>query len=213
GFAPAKPGTSPVKLNFYHISHEIRTHLTLILGPIDTLIDALREDPSASRQLQHVKNHSNRLLRLVSELMDFRRIESKKLELKVTHLNIVAFVGEIFDSFEDAAQALRIQTSFKSQVPALKLYADPQQMEKVLFNLLTNAFKFTPEQGCIDVCIFEQSSQLLIQISNTGQGIAPENMKKLFTNYFQVQELTHQTTGYGIGLALSKASLNFIREP
>ncbi|PQA53451.1 hybrid sensor histidine kinase/response regulator transcription factor [Siphonobacter curvatus] len=195
-----------LKLNFFtNISHEIRTHLTLILGPVDTLIDALREDPVASRQLQHVKNHSNRLLKLVSELMDFRRIESKKLDLKVTHLDIVAFVGEIFDSFEDAAQSHAIQTSFKAQVPAFELYVDPQQMEKVLFNLLTNAFKFTPPQGRIDISILEQSNQLLIQISNTGQGIAPENIKKLFTNYFQVQELTHQTTGYGIGLALSKS--------
>ncbi|MDQ1090535.1 two-component regulator propeller domain-containing protein [Siphonobacter sp. SORGH_AS_1065] len=195
-----------LKLNFFtNISHEIRTHLTLILGPVDTLIEALREDPFASRQLQHVQNHSNRLLKLVSELMDFRRVESQKLDLKISRLNIVAFVDEIFASFEDAAQSNHLETSFYAQTPHFELYFDPQQMEKVLYNLLTNAFKFTPKQGRIEVSIIEKASQVCIQISNTGQGIASEHLKKLFTNYFQVQELLHQNTGYGIGLALAKS--------
>ncbi len=195
-----------LKLNFFtNISHEIRTHLTLILGPVDTLIESLREDPMASRQLRQVQNHSNRLLRLVSELMDFRRVESKKLDLKVTRLNIVDFASEIFASFEDVAQSHHIETSFSTQAPDFELFFDPQQMEKVLYNLLTNAFKFTPDQGRIEVSISEQPNQICIQISNTGQGITPENSKKIFNNYFQVQELLQQNTGYGIGLALAKS--------
>ncbi|MFT4032597.1 MAG: two-component regulator propeller domain-containing protein [Siphonobacter sp.] len=194
------------KLNFFtNISHEIRTHLTLIAGPVEKLLLALQENPSALRQLQHVQNNTGRLLKLVSELMDFRKVESENLKLKISKSNIVAYINEIFQTFQDAAETRGIHTSFESACHTFSLFFDPEQLEKVIYNLLTNAFKFTPDGGHIRVFIQEQRDTIQIRISNTGKGIAPENMKKLFNNYFQIQEFGNQNTGYGIGLALSKS--------
>jgi ligand-binding sensor domain-containing protein/signal transduction histidine kinase/DNA-binding response OmpR family regulator len=192
------------KLNFFtNISHEIRTHLTLISGPVDKLLQ-LKMEEKPQQQLEHVKRNADRLTQLVDELMVFRKAETNNLSLHFGKGDIVAFTKEVYNSFADMAAARGITTLFKSSAQHTSIYFDEQQMAKVIFNLLMNAFKFTPDGGKISVFIEEEKQLVQIHISDNGKGIAPEHVKKLFANFFQVADETHNT-GYGIGLALSKS--------
>jgi ligand-binding sensor domain-containing protein/signal transduction histidine kinase/DNA-binding response OmpR family regulator len=193
------------KLNFFtNISHEIRTHLTLISGPVEKLLQ-VNNDTLQHKQLEHVKSNADRLMHLVGELMDFRKAETNNLPLHVTKENIVRFTAEIYAAFTDLAALRNIQTAFDYSSPQIELYFDKRQMEKVLFNLLTNAFKFTAENGTVNLSIRETKNEVEIEVSDNGKGIAPENLKKLFVNFFQVNDDASHNTGYGIGLALSKS--------
>jgi ligand-binding sensor domain-containing protein/signal transduction histidine kinase/AraC-like DNA-binding protein/ActR/RegA family two-component response regulator len=195
-----------LKLNFFtNISHEIRTHLTLIIGPVEKLLLTAREEPALHRQLTYVQTNTDRLLKLVSELMDFRKVESRNLTLKVSENDLVAFIREIFSQFQEQAENRNIQTDFLAEVDQLPLYFDREQIEKIIYNLLTNAFKFTPDGGVISILIQANPTAAEIRFVNTGRGITQENLRKLFTNFFQVQDYGFQNTGYGIGLALSKS--------
>jgi ligand-binding sensor domain-containing protein/signal transduction histidine kinase/DNA-binding response OmpR family regulator len=194
------------KLNFFtNISHEIRTHLTLISGPVEKLLESSTENNFIKKQLEHVKSNADRLLNLVSELMDFRKAETDNLPLHVTKNNIVLFLEEIYNSFQEMAAARNIKTSFNYSKNQIDLYFDKRQMEKVVFNLLTNAFKFTHDGGNISLEVVEGKTDISFTINDDGKGIAPENLKRLFANFFQVDDYASHNTGYGIGLALSKS--------
>ena len=193
------------KLNFFtNISHEIRTHLALIIGPVEKLL-LRKRDPEDERQLRYVKKNSESLLQLVSELMDFRKAESGNLSLHVSEGNIVAFLKDIYASFEHLATSRGIQTDLLSSDDVISVFFDREQLEKVFFNLLSNAFKFTPDGGCINVFVEEEKTFVAVHIVDNGRGIAPENLDKLFINYYQENDYNVQNTGYGIGLALSKS--------
>jgi DNA-binding response OmpR family regulator len=193
------------KLNFFtNISHEIRTHLTLISGPVEKL-QQQNNDALQQRQLEHVKANADRLTHLVGELMDFRKAETNNLPLHIVKENIVAFTKDIYANFADLAAARNIQTSFETDRGQIEIYFDAQQMEKVIFNLLTNAFKFIPDGGRVSIIIEENKQVVQIHVNDNGKGIAAENLRKLFANYFQVADDVAHNTGYGIGLALSKS--------
>lgn len=193
------------KINFFtNVSHEIRTHLTLIMTPLEGLIDKSNKDVYINHQLQQVKNNSNRLLKLVNELMDFRKTESQTLKLKIKRKNIIPLLYDIFDSFKEIAILKNIKISFLHDLEEIILYFDEEQLEKVFFNLLTNAIKFTPRGGSICLQVKIKDNKVTITVSDNGKGIAPEYINNLFTNFFQVADHGIQNTGYGIGLALSK---------
>ncbi|RPE12352.1 hybrid sensor histidine kinase/response regulator [Chitinophaga lutea] len=194
-----------VKLNFFtNVSHEIRTHLTLIMTPIERLFYAKQTDEHTRMQLGTVKQHASRLLKLVSELMDFRKAETQHLKLEVAEHDLIAFLQGIYESFRELSLAKNIAISFSHKEAALPLYFDQEQMEKVFFNLLVNAFKFTPEGGRIAVTVLKGRQEVTVQVSDNGRGIAEEYHDKLFTNFFQVDDHGLQNTGYGIGLALAR---------
>jgi ligand-binding sensor domain-containing protein/signal transduction histidine kinase/CheY-like chemotaxis protein len=196
-----------VKLNFFtNISHEIRTHLTLIMAPVDKLLDTANQDSfnQQKHQLKNVRTNANRLLKLVSELMDFRKAETNHLKLQVAEYNLVEFLQDIFSSFQSLSHTKNIDASFVHQTDNLPLYFDREQLEKVFFNLLTNAFKFTPEGGKIILALGQKNNEAMVTITDNGRGIAPEYLDKLFNNFFQVADHGLQNTGYGIGLALTK---------
>ncbi|MFT3822551.1 MAG: two-component regulator propeller domain-containing protein [Chitinophagaceae bacterium] len=194
-----------VKLNFFtNISHEIRTHLTLIMTPVDRVLETKEKSGFEYQLLSQVKTNANRLLKLVSELMDFRKAETDHLQLQVGRINIVPFLQDIYDSFRELSQTKRIRTSFIHNAENIPIYLDSEQMEKVFFNLLMNAFKFTEAGGQISLGIEQQEGKVLVRVKDNGKGIAPEYLDKLFTNFFQVADHGLQNTGYGIGLALSK---------
>jgi ligand-binding sensor domain-containing protein/signal transduction histidine kinase/DNA-binding response OmpR family regulator len=193
------------KLNlFTNISHEIRTHLTLIMTPMDKMLDKEAKDSMTYQQLTNVKGNANRLLKLVSELMDFRKAESNHLKLQITKQDFIPFLQDIYTSFEELSLAKNISISFLHNAESVPLYFDKEQLEKVFFNLLTNAFKFTPEGGQIRMNVEQKESSVLVTVTDNGRGIAPQYIDKLFTNFFQVADHGLQNTGYGIGLALSK---------
>ncbi|MRG45803.1 response regulator [Chitinophaga sp. SYP-B3965] len=194
-----------VKLNFFtNISHEIRTHLTLLMAPVEKMIDTFKKDDPVQQQLFNVKNNANRLLKLVSELMDFRKAETNHLKLYVEKQDLIPFLQEIYNSFSELSPSRNIKTSFVHNMEHVFVYFDREQLEKVCFNLLSNAFKFTPDGGVICLSVEQQKDTITIQVIDNGRGIAPEYLDKLFSNFFQVADHGHQNTGYGIGLALSR---------
>jgi ligand-binding sensor domain-containing protein/signal transduction histidine kinase/CheY-like chemotaxis protein/AraC-like DNA-binding protein len=194
-----------MKLNFFtYVAHEIRTPLTLILGPLEKLSNQYQTDTELNRQLVPIKNNANRLMRLITELMDFRKAETGHLTLHVTEDNIIEFINEIFISFAHLAQSSHIQYEFVHPEENIKLFFDKRQLEKVIFNLLSNAFKFCDEGGEISVSVLEIDDEIIISIADNGVGIPVDSLKGLFSDYFQVDEQQSQI-GSGIGLALSKA--------
>ncbi|GGI50729.1 hybrid sensor histidine kinase/response regulator [Mucilaginibacter galii] len=194
-----------LKLNFFtNISHEIRTPLTLILGPLEKLMDATRENLNVYRQLGNVKNNADRLMRLVTELLDFRKAEAGHLKLYYAENDIVKFVEEIFVSFQNLALSKNITYNFQSVEAPEFIYFDRDQLEKVFFNLLSNAFKFTPNGGCINVVISNSEDAVSVSIKDNGKGISENMQGKLFEDFFQVEDPQAHHIGTGIGLALSK---------
>ncbi|MEO5683234.1 MAG: two-component regulator propeller domain-containing protein [Chitinophagaceae bacterium] len=194
-----------VKLNFFtNISHEIRTHLTLIMAPVERMTDAKETSQFTLQQLGSVKQNANRLLKLVSELMDFRKAETGNLKLSIQEHDFYPFLEEVYNSFRDISVKKGIATSLIYDGEALPLYFDKEQLEKVFFNLVTNAIKFTPQHGSIWIQVIENEQDVIIKIIDNGRGIAPEYIDKVFTNFFQVDDHGVQNTGYGIGLALAK---------
>jgi ligand-binding sensor domain-containing protein/signal transduction histidine kinase/DNA-binding response OmpR family regulator len=194
-----------MKLDFFtNVSHEIRTPLTLIIGPLENLLQYTQDNQFLNRQLLLVKSNANRLARLVNELLDFRKAESGKLTLNIAESNIVVFVKEIYFSFQHLALEHQITYEFESEKTELPIFFDKEQLEKVLFNLLSNAFKFTQDGGKIMIIINERSDSVDIKIKDTGKGITAENKDKIFTNFFQVPDLNSRNIGSGIGLALAK---------
>ncbi|WP_276500652.1 hybrid sensor histidine kinase/response regulator transcription factor [Terrimonas pollutisoli] len=194
-----------LKLNFFtNISHEIRTHLTLIMAPVDHLLDQKKKDEFEHQQLAQVKGNANRLLKLVSELMDFRKAETQHLKLRVARYNLIPFLQDIYTSFRELSLAKNIKISFIHDADDVPLYFDKEQLEKVFFNLLANAFKFTPADGQIILHAEQKEKSVSISVKDNGRGIAPQYLDKLFTNFFQVADHGLQNTGYGIGLALTR---------
>ncbi|MGC4233990.1 MAG: two-component regulator propeller domain-containing protein [Niabella sp.] len=194
-----------VKLNFFtNVSHEIRTHLTLIMAPMERMLTEYDSNRFLNARLQEMQTHTNRLLKLVSELMDFRKAETDHLYLEPRRENIIPFLQKIYQSFRDISLLKNINMSFVHDKDDIMVNFDEEQLEKVFFNLIANAIKFTPDGGRIILHAQQLDDNAVITVTDNGHGIAPEYLDKLFTNFFQVADHGVQNTGYGIGLALSK---------
>ncbi len=194
-----------VKLNFFtNVSHEIRTHLTLLMAPVEKMLHGLPAGSAQRQPLQQVRNNAERLLQLVSELMDFRKAETDHLALHVQQHNLIPFLQHIHDSFREQSLGRHISTTFRYDIPEAPAWFDQAQLDKVFFNLLSNAFKFTPDGGQVLLHLQRGRGGYIITVTDNGRGIAPEYLHKLFTNFFQVADHGRQNTGYGIGLALSR---------
>ncbi|MBT1687633.1 hybrid sensor histidine kinase/response regulator transcription factor [Dawidia soli] len=194
-----------MKMNFFtNISHEIRTPLTLILGPVQKLMDSLSGERLASKQLLLIRNNASRLLKLVTELMDFRKAEEGHLSLYISQQDIVPFCKKIFEYFQGLADDKSIAYEFLSDEESIWLYFDSNQLEKVVFNLLSNAFKFTPDHRKIVLSIQSRDEWVDIHVSDNGKGIPEAHQDQLFRNFYQVDDSGRQNMGSGVGLALSK---------
>ncbi|MCZ4225256.1 hybrid sensor histidine kinase/response regulator transcription factor [Pedobacter rhodius] len=192
------------KLEFFtNISHEIRTPLTLIIGPLEKMIDNAKDNPSLNRDLQPIKTNADRLMNLVTELLDFRKAESGKMTLQVSPGNIVKFCKEIFLAFQNMAISNNIAYTFESDGDEIMLYFDKVQLEKVLFNLLSNAFKFTHNGGNVSLKIQQDKNTVEIRICDNGKGIPSDKQSNLFNNFYQANPGVN--IGTGLGLSLSKS--------
>lgn len=188
------------KLQFFtNISHEVRTPLTLILGPLDKLLRLMHDSPYL-RDLQLMQKNADHLLRVINQILDFRKVENKQEKLKIRNTDLVAFIGEIKSYFESMAAVRHINFSFTSALKECNLWFDPVMMEKVLINLLSNAFKFTPENGKIHISLTEADGKIQVTVEDNGRGIKPENIPYLFTRFYT----ENATNGTGIGLHLVK---------
>jgi signal transduction histidine kinase/ligand-binding sensor domain-containing protein/DNA-binding response OmpR family regulator len=193
------------KLRFFtNISHEFRTPLTLILGPAQNLMDSHELSTKLRNHIVAISNNAQRLLRLVTQLMDFRKAESGNLDLRVSEGNFVKFVKEVKLSFDLLAEQAKISFLFETSTNVIKLWFDRDQFEKILFNLLSNAFKHTPEGGTITVRLHELEKEVLLVVEDTGKGINPSHFEGIFQTFFSFDE-DRQHMGTGIGLALTKS--------
>jgi len=202
--------TNRVKSRFFaNISHEFRTPLTLILGPIERI---LAEDPGEhiARQAGMAKRNAMRLLNLVNQLLDLSKLEAGKLQLQASKENIVAFVSGVTMSFESLAERKAIRLKVTAEHNDIEIYFDRDKMAKILANLLSNAFKFTPEDGEIAVTLTlvpdgQGEDKIEIAVADTGIGISGDEVPKLFDRFYQVDSShTREHEGTGIGLALTK---------
>lgn len=188
---------------FTNISHEIRTPVTLIISSINRLFnnDYLK-DGRKIKAANTIRRNSNLLLRLVNELLDVKKLENNDITLKVTENNIVSFVKEIYSSFSDVASDRNINYELKTDLSKSILWFDKNQLEKVIFNLISNAFKFTHDNGEISIIISEEQEKVVIKIKDNGIGLSKENQKKIFKRFYQVDN-NHSDKNRGFGLGLS----------
>ena len=191
------------KLEFFtRISHEIRTPLTLIFAPLGRLIESTKQDTFINKQLYGIKANTERLLHLITELLDFRKIDTGNLQLRFQVVDLQSYCRHIFDFFGVQAEAKGINLAFASQ-EHLFVKVDPQQMEKVIFNLISNALKHTREGGQITLRLRHDENSVFIDVEDNGIGIPLEDQEKIFDNFYQSKNDTGQSTGWGIGLALA----------
>ncbi|WP_430931339.1 hybrid sensor histidine kinase/response regulator transcription factor [Saccharicrinis sp. 156] len=195
------------KLSFFtNISHEIRTPLTLIQASVNTMMDQFRQlhlPTSLIKNLELIHRNSDRLLRIINQLMDFRKVELGKAGLSVSKINIVDDCENIYQSFIPLAKQKEINFSFDKDENRCDIWIDQDKIDKVLFNLLSNAFKFTPQNGVIVIRLKTNfPDHVYVEVSDSGPGIPEEKMKTVFEPFVQQNE--HRSMGTGIGLSLSK---------
>lgn len=194
-----------MKLRFFtNISHEFRTPLTLIIGQIETLLQLSQFSSSVQKRLMRVHKNAMHLRNLITELLDFRKQEQGFLKLKVEQRDMVEFVKEIYLSFEELAKKRGIKYTFEDVDKQVDVWFDPVQMQKVVFNLLSNAFKYTDEGGSIKVGVRKLQQSVEVVVADTGCGIPKEVWTHIFDRFYQADNNSGMMVGTGIGLALTK---------
>ncbi|MBK8388876.1 MAG: response regulator [Saprospiraceae bacterium] len=198
-----------MKLAFFtNVSHELRTPLTLMIAPMEDLIDGVEKNSTIYSRLKTIKNNTDRLLKLVNELLDFRKAENGLLKIHCRKYDIVSFCFDIYESFKGIAIEKKIKYKFVIDTNSVPVYFDKDQMEKVVYNLLSNAFKFTKENGKIVFsveCANSEEGWIKIKGKDNGIGIPEESKKNVFTRFFQIENRSIQNSGTGVGLALSQS--------
>ncbi|GAA4813048.1 hybrid sensor histidine kinase/response regulator transcription factor [Litoribaculum gwangyangense] len=191
---------------FTNISHDIRTPVTLILGSINRLLQGKEEvDDDLSNSIETIKKNGNKLVNLVNELLDHRKLEFNKIKLQIVNENLVEFCEEIYLSFKEMALEKGIHFNFKTNTDELLVWFDKNQLEKVLYNLLSNSFKFTKTAETIEFSLFDKEDIVEIHIKDKGIGIAKRQLDKIFNRFYQTKEnADSNTNGFGLGLTISK---------
>lgn len=196
------------KLRFFtNISHEFKTPLSLISIPLQKLKELIENDEQ-KEYVEMIDKNSNRLIRLIDQLLTFRRIEHGGLNLKISQASLDGFIYPVADAFESLSVKKGIQFYYQVKDPAFKIHIDLEKMEQVLFNLLSNAFKFTPVNGTIrlegSICVIEDKKFACFEVTDNGVGIQAEDMDKIFDRFYQ-SDSELRNMGTGIGLSYSKS--------
>ncbi|MBU2912382.1 two-component regulator propeller domain-containing protein [Reichenbachiella agariperforans] len=214
---------SQLRLSFFtNISHEFRTPLTLIIGPLERLMSHYSFGEDVKNHLDVINRNAKRLLHLINEIMDFRKIEQGKAELKVSRGDIKGFCIQIFEAFEPLAEIKSIDFSYEVGEMPSEVCFDVQKIENMLYNLLSNAFKYTPNGGKVKMVIsnpsLEESKLMLdeehnaadqeiisVKITDSGSGISEENLPLIFKRFYRIEsENAFKIGGSGIGLAITE---------
>ena len=193
---------------FSNISHEIRTPLTLMLGPIESVLLGDYGKEVDNDFFKNLHRNTLRLLKLVNNLLDFSKIEAGKMILRVQEGNIVHFARHYLSSIELAAKSRNIKLEFNPSADFITIFFDPEKMDKVFMNLLSNALKFTGDEGTISISLMEDESFCYIKVADTGEGISEKNINTIFDRFSQADTTsTRKYEGTGIGLALVRELL------
>ncbi len=194
---------------FTNISHEFRTPLTLIISPVERLLSEIHLPGLAHELLSSVQRNARRLNLLIDQLLMFRKIETGNILIRITNNNISSFISEIFHAFDLLAQQRKIEYSKIIELPEDEYWYDEDKIENILYNLLSNAFKYTPEGGKISLLVHKQAGHqdnkpsLSIEVCDSGVGLNDEQMEKIFDRFYRSPN-NGQTIGSGIGLALTR---------
>jgi ABC-type sugar transport system substrate-binding protein/DNA-binding response OmpR family regulator len=190
---------------FTNISHEFRTPLTLILGPLDSLEGKENLSPEGKKLIQLMRKNVHVLLKLINQIIDFRKYENGKMQMHFTLTDLKYFINEICDSFIEFGKKKHIHFTFTASDDDFTLWFDSDKMEKICYNLLSNAFKFTSENGKIDVhlCKVQQGDEAFAQLTvkDDGVGISEQHVESIFERFYKVDS---RAVGSGIGLHLTK---------
>lgn len=196
------------KMRFFtNVSHDLRTPLSLIITPLERLISSSSYDNNTKENLKLMHRNAKNLMREVNQLLDLRKLDSGRSELKLSHGNLVDFVTQVCDNFSPYALKKRISITVNSRSQDIEMDFDRSKLQRVLMNLLSNAFKFNIEGGSVSVSIDRITNSdrqyALIEVADTGIGIKEENLNRVFDRFYQE---THQSTyiGSGIGLHIAK---------
>jgi len=195
---------SDLKINFFtDISHELRTPLTLISGPVEHLLTDESLTVDNRTLLTIVQRNIDRMLRLINQLLDFRKVQDKKMQLKVQEVPFGSFAASVAANFKVTAEEKRIDFKIIDRTDGATVWLDTDKLDTIVYNLLSNAFKFTPAGKSITLTSFLDGEQMVLSVSDTGSGISVEKQSRLFERFFSYDETSH-VRGTGIGLNLVK---------
>lgn len=200
---------------FTNISHEFRTPLTLILAPVDRILNRSSLDQEQKSMLETVKSNAHWLLGLVNQLMDFRKTELGKFQVRAKDTDLISFVRKLLEPFQSYARDEQISLQFKHEVDKLPVYVDAGMVETVVINLISNAFKFKTDFGKVIVSISEEPQSekyplgvAVIEVSDNGIGISPEELPFIFERFYQGKATSSSNkpilNSSGVGLSLAK---------
>ncbi len=191
--------SNETKINFFTaLSHEFKTPLTLITSSIESIANS-KNLKDFSYETKLISNNSKRLLRLINELLDFRKLESGSFQIKPARTNIYQFIENIYKDFKTEALKKSIEFELSADNPDLEVYIDRDMMDKVFFNLLSNAFKFTPKNGKISISINDMSAEKVeVKIKDSGIGIPKEEFEKVFDPFIQATNNSKPSSGLGL---------------
>ena len=193
------------KLRFFtNISHEFRTPLTLIIGQMEMLLQIRSFSPSIYNRILSIYKNSLQMRELITELLDFRKQEQGYMTIKVSEHNIVDFVYENYLLFQEYALQRQITFKFNKTHDNILLWYDKKQLQKVMNNLISNAFKHTKEKGEITVSVRKAHKEVVIEVIDNRSGIPQKDIEKIFDRFYQIDQPVSSSTGTGIGLALTK---------
>jgi len=198
------------KLRFFtNISHEFRTPLTLITGPLQKLLENYKGSSMVYKKLLVIESNANHLLQLINRLMDFRKLEHKKYTLETAEGNMIKFLKEIFLSFSEFAKGNGYEYTFTTSHEEILVYYDRRKLEQVFYNLISNAFKYTPAGGKIEIIIKKEAENVVVDIVDSGPGVPKKYRDKVFERFFEIPDYINgdasQNTGTGIGLSIAKS--------
>ena len=204
---------------FTNISHEFRTPLTLVLGPLKQLLDRdINQDDKNTVNLAY--SNANRLLNLVNQLLDISKLEAGKMKLSLQKKDIVSLLKRITMSFESLANSKNISLHFKSSSDEIPIFIDVDKIEKIFYNLFSNAFKFTKGGDEVSIEISEDDQKVNVVVSDSGIGISKDELPHIYNRFFQVdRDEEHSNPGSGVGLSLvneyillSKGTIDVVSE-
>lgn len=197
------------KLMFFtNISHDFRTPLTLISAPIERVLQRDSLAPEEHKLLKMAYRNVGVLLRLVNQILDFRKTDSEKMELNLKAVDVKKVLQEWHDSFQSMADKKQISLVFKAQEGDYHNRIDVNKLERIFYNLVGNAFKYTPKGGTISVLLSQENQHFVMKVCDTGTGIDVKYIQHIFENYYQVDSANHEGTGLGLALAKSFVELH-----
>ena len=194
------------KLRFFmNMSHEIRTPMTLIITPLLSLLKN-DDDPARRNVYETIKRNAERILSLINQMMDLRKIDKGQMQMRMSETDLVGFVKDIYDLFENQAKAKQITLTYEHDIDQLPVWIDRKNFDKVVMNVLSNAFKYTPTGGEVGIRLFHDDQQATIAIRDNGEKIPEDKLDKIFERFYQTASTANdRNVGTGIGLDLTRS--------